>query len=145
MSAIVHETVYPHPVERVWRAITDPESIAAWLMRNDFAPVVGHRFRFHTEPRPGFDGVVHCEVLEVDEPRRLVYSWVGGPLRTRVTWTLTPEGAGATRLRLEHEGFVGVKGFFIRSMLARGWKSKIMVTSIPRVLDRLAAAGAPTG
>ena len=56
----------------MWRAITDPESIAAWLMRNDFAPVVGHRFRFHTEPRPGFDGVVHCEVLEVDEPRKRI-------------------------------------------------------------------------
>jgi uncharacterized protein YndB with AHSA1/START domain len=144
MSAIMNEVVYPHPVERVWRAITDPESIAAWLMRNDFAPVVGHRFQFHTEPRPGFDGTVNCEVLEVDPPRRLVYSWGGGPLRTRVTWTLTAEGPGATRLRLEHDGFVGVKGYFIRSMLSRGWKSKIMAVGIPRVLDRLAGHDRPS-
>jgi uncharacterized protein YndB with AHSA1/START domain len=141
MSSIVNEVVYPHPPERVWKALTDPESLAAWLMRNDFAPVVGHRFQFHTDPRPGFDGTVHCEVLEVDAPRRLVFSWVGGPLRTVVTWTLTPEGPNATRLRLEHSGFRGVKGYFIQSMMSRGWKSKIMVASLPRVLDRLAAGG----
>ena len=139
MSSIVNEVVYPHPPERVWRALTDSDAIAAWLMRNDFAPVVGHRFQFHTEPRPGFDGTVHCEVLEVDPRRRLVYSWTGGPLRTRVTWTLTPEGPNATRLRLEHAGFKGVQGYFVRSMLARGWKSKIMALGIPRVLGRLAA------
>lgn len=30
---------------------------------NDFEPRIGHRFQFRTEPAPGFDGVVNCEVL----------------------------------------------------------------------------------
>ena len=31
-----------HPIERVWRALTDREALAQWLMPNDFEPVVGH-------------------------------------------------------------------------------------------------------
>lgn len=57
------EKTYPHPRARVWRALVDPELLARWLMPNDFAPRVGHRFTFRTEPGPGFDGIVRCEVL----------------------------------------------------------------------------------
>jgi uncharacterized protein YndB with AHSA1/START domain len=42
---VVHEVHYAHPIETVWEVVTDPDAIAAWLMPNDFAPVVGHRFR----------------------------------------------------------------------------------------------------
>src|SRR5262249_37620569 len=52
-----------HPPARVWRALTDPDLLARWLMPNDFRPAAGHRFTFRTDPRPGFDGIVHCEVL----------------------------------------------------------------------------------
>src|SRR5215213_8576330 len=92
-------------------------------MENDFAPRVGHAFTFRTPPQPGFDGIVRCTVLELDPPRRLVYSWQGGPMKqpTTVTWTLksVPEG---TRLRLEHTGFVGATGFAISALLGRGWR-----------------------
>ncbi len=37
----------PHPAAKVWRALTDPELLAAWLMVNDMRPLVGHGF---TEP-----------------------------------------------------------------------------------------------
>ena len=60
--------VYPHPVDRVWAALTSSEALAAWLMPNDFEPVVGHRFTFRTKPAAGFDGMVRCEVLELDPP-----------------------------------------------------------------------------
>src|SRR5262249_17808941 len=46
MSNIVLNTVYPQPPERVWRALTTPEELAQWLMPNDFAPKVGHKFQF---------------------------------------------------------------------------------------------------
>ena len=141
MRSIVHEVVYPHPVERVWRALTDPAALSAWLMENDFQPRVGHRFQFRTTPTRGFDGIVRCEVLEVDEPRRLVYSWEGGGMDTRVTWTLEPRG-GSTRLRLEHAGFRGLKGFFVRSILRRGWTGSILRRRLPATLDRL-RDGAP--
>jgi uncharacterized protein YndB with AHSA1/START domain len=42
-----------HPPARVWRALTDPDLLARWLMPNDFRPEVGHTFTFRTDPRPG--------------------------------------------------------------------------------------------
>ena len=50
---------------------------------------------------------MECEVLEVDEPHRLSYSWVveSQSHRTTVTWTLTATAGGGTRLRLEQSGF----------------------------------------
>jgi uncharacterized protein YndB with AHSA1/START domain len=121
------EVVYPHAPERVWRALTDPRAMAEWLMENDFVPRVGHRFQFRTAPAPGFDGVVSCEVLEVDEPRRLSYSWRGGWQRqpTVVTWTLEPV-AGGTRVLLEHSGFEGLGGLALSALLGRGWRSKVL-------------------
>jgi uncharacterized protein YndB with AHSA1/START domain len=113
-SAIVVEKVLPYPPEKIWHTLTQSELIARWLMPNDFAPVVGHRFNFRTRPMGDWDGVVHCEVLVCEPPRLLRYSWKGGSdsnpdygsrLDTTVTWTLTP-GQGGTHLRMAHEGFV---------------------------------------
>jgi hypothetical protein len=50
------DTVYPHPIERVWAALTSAEALAAWFVPNDFVAEVGHEFSFTTRPRPGFDG-----------------------------------------------------------------------------------------
>lgn len=135
-GAIVFETVYPHPPERIWRALTDPKALAEWLMENDFEPRVGHHFRFRAQPQPGWDGIVHCEVLEVDPPRRLRYTWAGGGNETVVTLTLAPVAEG-TRLRLEHSGFQGLKGTLTKFILARGWRKKILRVALPRVLARL--------
>ena len=56
-EAIRTDSFFPHPPEKVWRALTDPQLLAAWLMPNDFEPRVGHRFTFRTDPVPahGFD------------------------------------------------------------------------------------------
>ena len=58
MAAIEVDQFVGRPVEQVWRALTDPDLLARWLMPNDFKPVVGHQFTFRTEPVPqhGFDG-----------------------------------------------------------------------------------------
>ncbi len=99
------------PIERVWRALTDPVRLSRWMMftATDFRPVVGHRFQFRTQPMPGWDGVIESEVLEVEEPHRLAYTWEGGPqamvVTTTVVWTLTEAAAGVTRLHLEQSGF----------------------------------------
>jgi uncharacterized protein YndB with AHSA1/START domain len=108
-KSIVVERVVAHAPEKVWRALTDPAIVERWLMRNDFAPVPGHRFDFQATPVPGWSGVTHCEVLTVEPPHRLAYRWGDGTesdsgLRTVVTWTLTEEGDG-TRIRMEHSGF----------------------------------------
>jgi uncharacterized protein YndB with AHSA1/START domain len=109
-------------------------------MKNDFEARVGHKFQFKAEPRPGWDGVVNCEVLEADPPRRLVYTWCGGNINTTVSWDLEPVAEG-TRLRLEHRGFRGLRGWMISRMLGKGWRTKILAQNIPALLARWSGEG----
>jgi len=106
--SLVVERVFPHPPAKLWRALTESPLLAQWMMSNDFEPTVGRRFRFQTEPKPNWNGVVDCEVLIVDPLKRLSYSWsVGGGesgLRWTVLLTLTP-AKGGTHLRMEQSGF----------------------------------------
>jgi uncharacterized protein YndB with AHSA1/START domain len=121
-SDIVRQAEYDAPVAAVWTALTDADHLAAWLMPNDFLPVVGHRFTLRTRPAPMFDGIVHAEVLELDPPRRMVWSWVGGPVETTVTFELAPLGPDRTRLELRHAGFEGAKALVSRAFLSAGWR-----------------------
>lgn len=97
--AIVIERDLAHPPEKVWRALTQPHLIAEWLMKNDFEPVVGHRFGLSSDW-----GAIACEVLVLEPNRILTYTWVSLGLNSVVTWTLTPSTAG-THLRLDQAGF----------------------------------------
>ena len=92
-------------------------------MPNDIAPTVGHRFTFRTKPAPGFDGVVHCEVVEAQAPDRLVYSWKGGPIETIVTWVLEEKPGDGTRLSLVQDGFRPEDDVTFQ-MLEKGWREK---------------------
>jgi uncharacterized protein YndB with AHSA1/START domain len=108
--SIVVERMMPHPPEKVWRALTEGPLLEAWLMKNDFRPIVGHRFNFRATPLPHWNGVVDCEVLVAEPYQRLAYSWnasgeeAEGGLRTVVTWTLTAV-EGGVRVRMEQSGF----------------------------------------
>ena len=133
------EAVYPHPIERVWRAITDPQAIARWLMKNDFEPRVGHKFQFRSKPMGNWDGIVNCEVLECEPPRRLVYTWNSNVVNTVLNITLERAGEG-TKLVLEHKGFAGFKGLMTSFILGSGWKG-IVRKGIPAVLARMDAEG----
>ncbi len=97
--SVVVERDTPFPPEKVWRALTQPHLIEAWLMKNDFEPVAGRRFSLTADW-----GVVDCSVLEVEPNRTLSYTWVAMGVETTVTWTLTPS-AGGTRLRMAQTGF----------------------------------------
>jgi uncharacterized protein YndB with AHSA1/START domain len=134
------EMTYPHPPENVWEALTHAEAIAQWLMPNDFLPRVGHRFQFRTKPRPGFKGVIQCEVLEVVRPERLIYSWTGGGLDTKLTWTLerVPQG---TRVRLDQTGFRGMRGLLVSRMLGKGWRSRVLAIRLPALLAKWDGSG----
>jgi uncharacterized protein YndB with AHSA1/START domain len=100
------EREIPHPPEKLWRALTQPHLIEEWLMKNDFEPVVGHRFNLRGE----WGGVLDCEVLAVEPCKKLSYTWdhvnddAAFDLRSVVTLTLTPTGTG-TLLRMEQSGF----------------------------------------
>jgi uncharacterized protein YndB with AHSA1/START domain len=137
MKADIDATVlYPHPPGQVWAALTSSEALAAWLMPNDFVPQVGHSFTLRTRPAPGFDGIVHCQVLELDPPSRMVWSWRGGSIDTMVTFTLTPDGAG-TRLRMHQVGFHGLGAQLTRRILAGGYP-RILGERLPSYLARQA-------
>lgn len=99
------EVFYPYPPERVWQVITNRRALAAWLMENDFEPRIGHKFRFQTEPQSGIDNTIYCEVIELDEPRCISYTWRGNFMcqPTVVTWRLLAV-EGGTKLQLEHTG-----------------------------------------
>ncbi len=101
---LVIERVFPHPPEKLWRALTENPLIAQWLMKNDFEPVVGRKFQFRSEPMPNWDGVIDCEVLTVDHLKQLSYSWSALGLDSVVLWTLTP-AEGGTHVRMEQSGF----------------------------------------
>jgi uncharacterized protein YndB with AHSA1/START domain len=144
-KSIVVELELRHPPEKVWRVLTEPDLIASWLMPNDFRPQVGHRFTMRTRPAPGFDGIVHCEVLAVEPSRRLSYSWRGGSkerqgygafLDTVVTWTLSPGAGGGTRLRLDHDGFT-VEQESTFNILRQGWSTNV-AAALGRVLSEMA-------
>jgi uncharacterized protein YndB with AHSA1/START domain len=97
--SVVIEREVAFPPEKIWRALTQPHLIAEWLMKNDFAPALGHRFTLSQEW-----GSIDCQVLTIEAHRTLAYSWGAMGLESVVTWTLTPTPAG-THLRLEQRGF----------------------------------------
>jgi len=104
--SVVVEREFPHPPEKLWRALTQPHLMEEWLMKNDFKPAVGHRFNLHGE----WGGVLDCEVLAIEPNRSLSYTWnfthedAAFDLRSVVTFTLTPTSTG-THLRMEQAGF----------------------------------------
>jgi uncharacterized protein YndB with AHSA1/START domain len=104
--SVVVEREFPHPVEKLWRALTQPHLIEEWLMKNDFKPTVGHRFNL----RGAWGGVLDCEVLEVEPHRTLSYTWnfahddPAFALKSVVVFTLTAT-RGGTSLRMEQSGF----------------------------------------
>jgi uncharacterized protein YndB with AHSA1/START domain len=99
IRSVIIERDLPHPPERIWRALTQDHLIEEWLMKNDFKPIVGHRFNLRADW-----GAVDCEVMAVEPNKTLSYTWGAYGLESVVTWTLTPTSTG-THLRMEQSGF----------------------------------------
>jgi uncharacterized protein YndB with AHSA1/START domain len=132
---IVFEEVFPHAPETVWKVLTSGQLMARWLRMTPvgFAPVKGQHFTYQTTPAGGWDGVIHCEVLEVRPIERFAYAWRGGdksnvgygaPLDTIVTFDLSKTESG-TRLRLVHSGFVLPKNETAFTNMSNGWKGVV--------------------
>lgn len=99
IRSVVVERQVSHPPEKVWRALTQSTLMEEWLMKNDFLPVVDHRFTLRASW-----GVVECRVLAIDPNRTLSYTWQSTGLESTVTWVLTPTENG-THVRMEQSGF----------------------------------------
>jgi uncharacterized protein YndB with AHSA1/START domain len=131
---IVVDEVFPHAPEVIWKTLTSGELMGLWLMApTGFEPVQGKRFTYQTTAAGAWDGVIHCEVLEVIPNQRLAYAWKGGHdgnagygsrLDTVVTFTLSKVENG-TRLRLVHSGFVLPKNEIAFTNMGGGWKKVV--------------------
>jgi uncharacterized protein YndB with AHSA1/START domain len=133
---------YPHSPARVWRAVTDPALIPLWTATGQggrpegFSATAGTRFRFVAKPRPGWSGIVDCEVLEAREAALLRYSWADGEDgdTTYVTYRLEPH-AGGTRFTYEHTGFTGIGGFLLAKLVLGPVRRKMLGAALAAVLN----------
>jgi len=104
-ESISFEFDLPHAPEKVWRALTEPDLLAEWLLPVlDLHLEPNAAFTFKTQAYPGWDGTVNCRFLEIEPLRKLSYAWAVPFLDTVVTFTLTPTALG-TRLSLVQSGF----------------------------------------
>ncbi|ATQ70071.1 MULTISPECIES: SRPBCC family protein [Methylosinus] len=102
-----------HPVDAVWRAMTDSEWLAVWFFPNDIKPVEKHSFTIWSRPIERWDGEFQCKVLEVEDRKMLKFSWKGGHEELKafghymdvvVTWTISELPGGHTHFHFVQEG-----------------------------------------
>ncbi|MFD3274056.1 SRPBCC domain-containing protein [Paenibacillus dendritiformis] len=112
-------------IEKAWSALTDSSKLAKWVMENDFKPDVGHRFQFRTQPTEWWNGIIEGEVLIVDAPNRLSYTWASAGEKHTVTWTLQDLGDGKVNLHLEQTGISTAQGLEGAKYGWSGWCGKL--------------------
>ncbi|MFF2503201.1 SRPBCC family protein [Streptomyces sp. NPDC058067] len=92
--AVRFTRTYDHPIEHVWRYVTDPGELAHWFpskVEIDLRP--DGVIRFYSDPNtPESTG----RVIAVDAPRHLSFSWGGDELR----FDLEALDGGRTRFTL---------------------------------------------
>ncbi|ESY68768.1 MULTISPECIES: SRPBCC domain-containing protein [Mesorhizobium] len=147
-DALEFEYDLAEPPEKVWRALTVPELLAAWMMPNDIRPQAGSRFAF-----AGPEAPIECEILDAEPERLLRYSWREhpgdatrqDPLDSTVTFTLARTVSGGTHLRIVHDGFarkampaVAMAGAGCRLSLGLGRAGMPLAANTPRLLLRAA-------
>jgi len=99
----------PHPPERVFAALTTPETYPLWLIGcqqirdvEEGWPAPGTRFHHRVGLVWTLTVADSTKVLEVEEPTRLVLEVRARPLgRGRVTFTVDPTSDGTTVLTLD--------------------------------------------
>ncbi len=131
--SVIVEKEFPHPPEKVWRALTDSSLVEQWLMKNDLLPTPGHAFQFRMDPMPNWDGVIDCKILAAEPCRTLSYTWGALGLESVVTFTLTPTATG-THLRMEHSGFPSNQDASYKGA-TYGWKN--FITRLEQVIAEL--------
>lgn len=132
-ATLVIERVFPHPPEKLWRALTESRLLAEWLLNNDFEPTAGRKFQFRREPLSHWNGVIDCEVLVVEPLKRLSYSWIAMGLEMVVNWTLSATENG-THLRMEQSGFASEQDRAYKGA-KYGWQN--FLAGLERVLGDL--------
>jgi len=116
---LVFTSVYPHPAEAVWAALTDGEALRTWFLETDFEARVGKAFYV----KGPHIGLVNCTVVALDAPRRMEWLWQSPELPTPTTVVFTLEEIpGGTRLIVKH---VGTAPRAHERDITRGWPSRL--------------------
>jgi uncharacterized protein YndB with AHSA1/START domain len=125
MNHIRHETqidIQATP-EEVWQALTDPIKTRAYYygteILSDWQP--GSRWTSESGDELYLEG----ELIEIDPPRRIVQTFhvtgdepAAADAPSRVTWEVSSEIEGVTRVRVVHEGM----GQATRDYTDGGWE-----------------------
>jgi uncharacterized protein YndB with AHSA1/START domain len=130
---IATDLVIDRPPERVWEVMNREGLVEQWLGCLRYKSEVGHIFYMQPDARKraadDVAGATHCEMLELDAPRVMRFSWFYPDMPwTEVEIRLTPEGE-STRVNLVHRGwdlFDGAMIQQIRDGLAGGWSSYVL-------------------
>jgi len=123
---ITKEKVFPHPIDKVWNAISKAEEISAWFIQADFKAEKGYHYTFTSKPNE--DGCTTITgIVKEASPYVLAYTWVveNTTVETMVTWTLETVTEG-TKLQLKHSGVSHYKGDTAIAMFESfndGWES----------------------
>lgn len=79
-----YERYYPHPPEKVWRALIEPEELKHWFpstIEGERKAGAKLRFAFEGQPGPVTEGVMRV----FDPPRLLEFTWMKDVLRFELT------------------------------------------------------------
>lgn len=122
---VAFEREYPHPVEKVWNALTDATLLGQWLMETDFEPVVGRLFNMWCDDGKGGKDRYLCKVLSMTPPGQMCWSWVVDGNQhlgaTEVAFELEKTATG-TKLTIRHSGDGAPE---IIEAFKSGWPSKL--------------------
>jgi uncharacterized protein YndB with AHSA1/START domain len=137
---IVIERTFSTPIADAWAAITDAEKMREWYFDlEDFRPEVGFKFDFMAGSEE--KQYLHiCKVTEVEEGKKLCYSWQydNYPGQSFVTFELFEAGT-KTRVKLTH---IGISSFpskddpaFSKESFEAGW-THIIGASLKDYLEK---------
>lgn len=114
------------PIEKVWKAISTAEGIAAWWMSNTFEPVLGKDFVLHAGPY----GDSPCTVTELDAPNLVGFNW---DKEWHLTMELRELEDRKTEFTLIHSGWTTDK-LNVRETMNGGWE-KIVKEKLPSYIE----------
>nr|WP_275297755.1 SRPBCC domain-containing protein [Clostridium sp. YIM B02551] len=116
---IVRSVVIEADINKVWDAIATKEGLEAWLMPNNFKPILGYEFTFKSQPKGDWDGICHCIVKELNPPYKLGFTWSGNNLDQYVSFELK-EIDDKTEFTLVHSGW-SEENMQLREIMYDGW------------------------
>jgi uncharacterized protein YndB with AHSA1/START domain len=96
---VVFDRLLPHPIQKVWKAITDPAQLHYWFtdIEMDFRP--GGKITFHFADKD--HSVSYGEIVKIEEPHFFSWTWE----HELAEWALAEVSDSSTRLVLTYSKF----------------------------------------